>query len=582
MGIQMGGINEVRDYDVMVYQTSSQTIAVNSNGRRISVQSISAQQDDVVINAALTYMDSLIAGYTTGKTLRIASGTYYIYRTISIVKPHTIRGAGTVATILKAKSNSSLQTIFDINADAHQWGGGSASWSAYAGGNFVLSDMTLDGNHDCHTGILFGDGYTYDDCNPETAYTKFDNVKFADFTRWGVFDNSTFGSTYTNCSFTGNGSPVNPGSLATYTAGAGTNTTHIHAPLTSLVDQQYYYDTWYLYNNTRGIGVPIYNYENVGKIIEFPAATTIAGQVAGDTFTIFPPYAGAAVFGTGHYQCTFIGCTFNQNAMGIYSYHARETEIRDCFFYDNYYHGIYLYGGYGYDTKYNRISGCFFVASGAYNSPGTSNGLYDIFISFSGNQYTSISEIFTFDDYVKSSLFTRGNYTTIQNYQTESGTIGTLGGTGSINVNTLAITSSAYKGAIDCHLNPDYPAASVGDMYVCSVAGKIGGAGGVSVVSGDYAFCHTAGIAGDQAAVGANWDVVHPMGAVEGTATVVAGDLFVAVPHGFGGAPANIIVTPAGAVSGRDYWADTVGAVTFNLNISSADVVDHDFYWRVG
>ena len=42
-----------------------------------------------------------------------------------------------------------------------------------------------------------------------------------------------------------------------------------------------------------------------------------------------------------------------------------------------------------------------------------------------------------------------------------------------------------FKGATDCSANPNYPAASKGDFYIVSVAGKIGGASGTVVEAGD-------------------------------------------------------------------------------------------------
>lgn len=65
------------------------------------------------------------------------------------------------------------------------------------------------------------------------------------------------------------------------------------------------------------------------------------------------------------------------------------------------------------------------------------------------------------------------------------------------------------KGSTDCSANPNYPAALKGDSYRVSVAGKIGGASGVSVEVGDryYALADNAG--GTQASVGTSWDVLQ-------------------------------------------------------------------------
>lgn len=73
-----------------------------------------------------------------------------------------------------------------------------------------------------------------------------------------------------------------------------------------------------------------------------------------------------------------------------------------------------------------------------------------------------------------------------------------------------ASDAMVYRGATDCSANPNYPAASRGDTYRVSVAGKIGGASGVTVEVGDFFICNTDSTAsGDQAAVGANWNVIQ-------------------------------------------------------------------------
>lgn len=61
------------------------------------------------------------------------------------------------------------------------------------------------------------------------------------------------------------------------------------------------------------------------------------------------------------------------------------------------------------------------------------------------------------------------------------------------------------KGDIDCSANPNYPAASKGDAYVVSVAGKIGGASGISVDVGDTVIAKADNAGGTQASVGSSW-----------------------------------------------------------------------------
>lgn len=67
-----------------------------------------------------------------------------------------------------------------------------------------------------------------------------------------------------------------------------------------------------------------------------------------------------------------------------------------------------------------------------------------------------------------------------------------------------------FKGVIDCSSNPNYPAADRGHTYRVSVAGKIGGASGPNVQTGDIIICITDGTAsGDHATVGTAWGIIQ-------------------------------------------------------------------------
>jgi hypothetical protein len=66
-----------------------------------------------------------------------------------------------------------------------------------------------------------------------------------------------------------------------------------------------------------------------------------------------------------------------------------------------------------------------------------------------------------------------------------------------------------YKGATDCSANPNYPAASKGDAYLVSVAGKIGGASGLAVDAGDVFVADADNAGGTQASVGASWFILE-------------------------------------------------------------------------
>lgn len=110
-----------------------------------------------------------------------------------------------------------------------------------------------------------------------------------------------------------------------------------------------------------------------------------------------------------------------------------------------------------------------------------------------------------------------------------------------------------FKGVVDCSANPNYPAADRGWSYRVSVAGKIGGASGVNVETGDLLLCLTDGTAsGDQATVGANWAIIQTNldGAVIGPTSAVDG-----VPPLYDGTSGRLIKS-AGSLSA---WRTAVG-----------------------
>jgi len=65
------------------------------------------------------------------------------------------------------------------------------------------------------------------------------------------------------------------------------------------------------------------------------------------------------------------------------------------------------------------------------------------------------------------------------------------------------------KGDTDCSANPNYPAASKGDLYYVTVAGKIGGASGKSVDVGDAFIAKADNAGGTEASVGTSWFVLE-------------------------------------------------------------------------
>lgn len=66
-----------------------------------------------------------------------------------------------------------------------------------------------------------------------------------------------------------------------------------------------------------------------------------------------------------------------------------------------------------------------------------------------------------------------------------------------------------FQGATNCSANPNYPAASQGDAYVVSVAGKIGGASGKTVEVGDMYVATADNAGGTEASVGTSWTVLQ-------------------------------------------------------------------------
>lgn len=72
-----------------------------------------------------------------------------------------------------------------------------------------------------------------------------------------------------------------------------------------------------------------------------------------------------------------------------------------------------------------------------------------------------------------------------------------------------AADAMTFKGVIDCSTTPNYPAGVQGDFYKVSVAGKIGGASGITVQVGDGILCTTDNVGGTQAAVGTSWSILQ-------------------------------------------------------------------------
>lgn len=110
-----------------------------------------------------------------------------------------------------------------------------------------------------------------------------------------------------------------------------------------------------------------------------------------------------------------------------------------------------------------------------------------------------------------------------------------------------------WKGVIDCSSNPNYPAASAADVYIVSVAGKIGGGSGPDVEAGDMLICNTNNAGGTHAAVGSSWNIIQ----TNLTATLLGGLINTATAK----------TTPADADQ-FGFW-DTVGLTLKQLSWSN-------------
>jgi hypothetical protein len=69
--------------------------------------------------------------------------------------------------------------------------------------------------------------------------------------------------------------------------------------------------------------------------------------------------------------------------------------------------------------------------------------------------------------------------------------------------------------AVDCSSNPNYQEGLVGDQYIVSVAGFIGGGAGKSVYVGDLVYCISPNAGGTEAGVGTSWEVCRSNSATD-------------------------------------------------------------------
>ena len=116
-----------------------------------------------------------------------------------------------------------------------------------------------------------------------------------------------------------------------------------------------------------------------------------------------------------------------------------------------------------------------------------------------------------------------------------------------------------FKGNTDCSGNPNYPAASKGDVYVVSVAGKIGGASGTSVDVGDVFIAKADNAGGTEAAVGTSWFSIEHNG-VYGASAAPASTTEVLT-----GTDNSKVVTPDGLAALWEQGSDVASSGTISL-----------------
>jgi len=147
-----------------------------------------------------------------------------------------------------------------------------------------------------------------------------------------------------------------------------------------------------------------------------------------------------------------------------------------------------------------------------------------------------------------------------------------------------------YKGVIDCSTNPNYPLTGGGVTgygsgwtYKVSVAGRIGGASGQVVVANDLIICKVDNSpAGDQATVGANWDIIYVAavdGAVSSSSTPVTDNTIVrfdsttgtVIQAGYTGTGHVIpTISDLGEIVAKSYNGLNVTTTTGTLTVSNS------------
>jgi hypothetical protein len=97
---------------------------------------------------------------------------------------------------------------------------------------------------------------------------------------------------------------------------------------------------------------------------------------------------------------------------------------------------------------------------------------------------------------------------------------------------------------LDCSTNPDYPTSTQGDTYIVTVAGLIGGNGGIAVNIGDLVGCRTTTVGGTQSSVGVNFFILES-NRDQATETILGVVRLATQTEVNTGSAAQVAVTPA-------------------------------------
>ena len=428
--------------------------------------------------------------YTYGSHLYISTGTYYLQDTLYIRNSHKITGAGKVNTIFYAYGTwaadkglvligaspiytgggtwsttsvvcSSLPTsIGGVNVPDDYYKSGRvynitqklyASISAYTSSSKTITHGTIAGQTNTDSIVIgrsFGKNCRISDMSFNGQYKAsycisfcpeifknfgiteilFDNCSFRTAIKWGVLENSNYSNMYLNCAFEYNGvAPTVTASSYTSEAGSG-NRYVVCSALPSAVDN--YYIGWYCWNTNTNTGRIVNGYTGSTHTLDFAYNNwnqfSEAAWTVGNTFKMFPPWAGMYIKGSN--STHVYGGNADGNLNGFITTSTCGAVVRDTVVEGNYYNGIVAFQTMEPDFIGNQqwqllLDNNYFEGNGVYNTIGTTDtvGLHDNFIADTRCDGTTISNAFSSDSTLTAarnsmSLRSYGDYTYVTNY----------------------------------------------------------------------------------------------------------------------------------------------------------------------